>query len=404
MAGLSETGADAAVFGFIGTGHPFHGPLRRLRERIARSPAFAQLQARTAAGQPTSLHAEIKGDYRADGWAIGRFYYSIQYPEPERPGAYYAWSLHQGPNGTVPQAVEFPRDPKLAALDRMWPGAGERVLRYVPLRRVTFLQPADHAGPERIGKLKKPHRCRDGYARLQAVAAAAADAGCTIPRPLGVDAPRGLFYQQKVPGREVGTLLDRANHRVHLAAVGELHGRLGRLPVRNMPRWDRQGVLGNLWQDLDWIGFHLPEHQPLLERLSHRLHRRIAALAPAPAAFCHGDFACSQVLRHDGGWSVVDFDLAGVGDPYQDVAMFLVSLAYDVPLFGRSPELLEAAAGCYLDGYRDAAAQVLDGPTLDWYRACAEIYHLALVLKKDRYCEAACRRALQRLCRLLEVH
>lgn len=406
MGTLTEPPAGRTIFGFIGTDHPFNDRLRPLRDRIAQSTAYAQLQMREAAGLPTSVHAEIKGDIRSGSWALGRFYYSIQFPDASRPGGYYAWSLHAGSSGGTPEAVEFPRDPKLAALDRVWSSAdgGEQVLRYVPLRRVTFLRPKDSNGPERIGKLKKPHRCRDGYTRLQAVAAAATDAGCTVPRPLALDPERGLFYQQKVPGAEVGFLLNRANFREFLAAIGEVHGRLGRLPIHAMPRWDRQGLLGNLWLDLDWIGFHLPEHQPLLARLGHRLHRRMATLAPAPARFCHGDFACSQVLRHDAGWSVVDFDLAGIGDPYQDVAMFLVSLAYDMPLFSGSSNLLEQACACYLAGYREAAPQPLDGSTLEWYRACAEIYHLALMLKKDRHCDAACWRALERLCRLLEIH
>jgi len=405
VAALSESRTVPAAFGFIGAEHPFHDQIGPLREYITRSSAHSRLRARLEAGLPACIHAEIKGDYQADGWTLERCYYSIQYPEPSRPGGYYAWSLHYRRGDAAPRIVEFPCDPKLATLQRLWsavPAGGEQVLRYVPLRRLTFLQPADRSGPARIGKVKKPHRCADGYARLQAVASAG-EAGCSIPRPLGLDLEQGLFYQEKLPGEEAGRLLNWRNYQDYLTGIGEVHARLRRLPTARMERWDRCGVLANVWTDLHWIGFHLPEHQALLERVGHRLHRRMATLTPVEAAFCHGDFACSQVLCHELGWSVVDFDLSGVGDPYQDAAMFLASLAYDVPLFSHRPELLDAAAGYYLCGYREAAP-ALDAATLDWYRACAEIYHLALMLKKDRHCDAACRRAMQRLCRLLEVH
>jgi len=75
------------------------------------------------------------------------------------------------------------------------------------------------------------------------------------------------------------------------------------------------------------------------------------------------------------------------------MAILLASLPYDLPLFqagagADSPadgSLLERAAAAYLRGYAEQAGAPIDALRLAWHRIGAEIYYLALMLKKDRF-------------------
>lgn len=158
--------------------------------------------------------------------------------------------------------------------------------------------------------------------------------------------------------------------------------------------------MADLRRDVAWIGFMLPAYRDAVDEVLRILEAAAPEAIGRSLAVCHGDFVCSQILVADAGWSVTDFDLCHLGDPYRDMALFLASLAYDVPLLahgaagGAGSALVDRAAAAYLAGYARRAGEALDHRRLACHRACAEIYYLALMLKKDRYDAAAFERRL----------
>lgn len=389
-----------SIFGFIEPTHPFYQQICAFAGKIQQSPAYHEYLSRQGKGLETHIHAEVKTKYAEENRYLDRFYYSIQYPDHTLPGGLYAWSLHYSKSDGITKIYEFPNEPKLAHLAGFIHSPVNRdikVLRYVPLRRATFLTPASHEQPSSIGKLKKPNRCKEGYRRLVDIAEIADKTACTTPAPKGLDSLHSVFYQELVPGVETGLIINRENYELYLSEIGKLHAQLHTWPISDDKPWDRDDVMKNIPHDLVDIIFFLPLTTPFLEKIGNWLKQGEKYLKTKPKAFCHGDFACSQILHHAGGWSVVDFDLAGLGDPYQDMAMFLVSLSYDVDFFQEYPEFLPTAYAAYLQGYQDVNEDGMDSDTLNWYLVCAEIYYLNLILKKDRFTGLALERAQFRL-------
>lgn len=391
---------DNSIFGYIQPRHPVHQQVRSFESQIHQNPAYSEYTARQQKGLATEIHAEIKLIGSGDSRHIERFYYSIQFPAPELPGGFYAWSLHYSLHDGITKIYEFPNDPKLFHLASFinCPDNREvKILRYVPLRRVTFLRHESYGKPAVIGKLKKPRRSEEAYRKLVDVAEIANPKVCRTPQPQGLNSNESVFYQQLVPGIETGPILNNENYCLILTEIGKLHGELGKWPISQAKPWDRDGVMKNLWRDLDDIKFFLPETESFLSKVCNWLKQWQRNLAAIPKTFCHGDFACSQILHHDLGWSIVDFDLAGLGDPYQDMAMFLVSLSHDVVLFHTQPELLPKAYTAYLEGHQIATDNMINNETFIGYLICAEIYYLALILKKNRFTTLAFERTLERL-------
>jgi aminoglycoside phosphotransferase (APT) family kinase protein len=96
--------------------------------------------------------------------------------------------------------------------------------------------------------------------------------------------------------------------------------------------------------------------------------------------------------------TVLDFDLAAMGDPCRDVAMLEASLPFDVPYLGRAGAgELARARGAYLAAYEGRAGAALDRDRLAWHRAAAAIHHLAMRIRKGRADRAEAERALDAL-------
>ncbi len=407
------------MFPFIGSGHPFSPHIQRFTRMITSHPAYPQLAERADIGSRTMVQAEIKARRLPDRrWELDRFYWSFQYRDDSAPLPFQALTLVYSARTDEAVWHDFPDEPYLTTLPAFF---GDRtrqegreaasrveVLRYVPLRRLTFRDSTgDQAGGSVIGKFKRRSRLREAYERLSTVALVVGRScsSFSVPAPLGLDEERGLFFQETKPGEAVSTLLDVDSLTALLYGVGALHHDLHRAPATELPRWDVGAFVDHLEADVAWVSFFRPDQAEFLEGLWRLLRAHVPPVDPAHYAFCHGDFVCSHVLKADDRWSVVDFDLAMAADPYLDVAMLLASLPYDVPLLtsdvrasrATEDDLLRRACDAYLRGYRERAGRELDEKRLLWYRLCAELYHLALMFKKDRFCAVAFDRATARV-------
>jgi aminoglycoside phosphotransferase (APT) family kinase protein len=365
---------SATVFPLVGPGHPFERGLEAFRDRLASDPRLS--------GAPGAR--EVKAVRGADGaWSIDRLYCFV--PGPAARG-FGGALLHQRVG--APEVHEFPRDPRLKALSA--PGSpllrDATVLRYVPLRRLTF-RATTPDGRVRIGKFKRLSTLETSYRRLVA-AWRAGRAGATafaVPRPAGVDTARSVFFQEAASGVDASTLVDAATLEAIMTTVGRVHHDLHGLEVAEAPHEDLGALPHELEHDLDWIAFMVGRAGARVARVGERILRRIPDPAGAPRAFCHGDFVTSQLLLDGERVTVTDYDVAAIGDPCREVAMLMASLPFDVPYLATAGDgERKRARDAYLAAYEERAGAAVDPARLAWHRACAAVYHLAMRIRKGR--------------------
>ncbi len=378
------------LFDFVKESHPFHPAVTAFRAQAeARIPMLDRLQ-QPDRSTPT-IHAEIKAIRAQDGgWHLDRFYWSYQATDPAARFGVRAATLTFAAKD--PEAVWqiFPADTYLAHIAgyaaTSTHDARTRLLRYVPLRRATF----DVRHPEHgrvIGKFKRRSRFRDAYRMLELVAAAArhAKASFRVAAPRGIVEAQHLYFQEALAGENVAELIDANSAPRLMSRIGELHHALHRLDGSDLTPISNAVWLRRASDDFAQIGLYFPEAR---ERLAH-LPALLTRLVPSDTGFvlCHGDFVCSQLLLAGDRWSITDFDLACSADPCRDVAMLVASLPYDVPFAAEDPtgQRTDVLAAAYLEGYSAVARQSVDAQRLLWHRIVAEIYYLALMLKKDRF-------------------
>ncbi|MBK9943776.1 MAG: aminoglycoside phosphotransferase family protein [Kouleothrix sp.] len=398
-----------ALFSCIEPGHPFYQQIEAFAAAIERHPRYAELAAMHTQASAASLHAEIKARPAGSGWSLERFYWSFQCHQATPAQSFQALTLVYAANTGQLTWHSFPDDPYLATVAPYLAstaslGVGQvEVLRYVPLRRLTFRLASRTSSAALIGKFMRRSRFRDAYTRLSMVAHGARRAGASfaVATPVAVDDRSCLFFQEALPGQSLPALADAHNLAGLLFQAGALHHELHSLPIADLPDWDASSSIARIEHDCAWITFVRPELSRLLGSALALLKRQVPAIDPTRYTFCHGDFACSQVLVGPAGWAVTDFDLAQRGDRYRELALLLASLPYDLPCLGAATPttaaLLEQASLAYCTGYQEQAGQALDQRRLLWHQLGAEIYYLALMLKKDWFQPPAFERAVERI-------
>jgi aminoglycoside phosphotransferase (APT) family kinase protein len=389
-------------FAYVGAGHPFAPAIGEMRAAIATSPGFAAF-ARLAGSPECEVHADLKAQRtEGGGWSLQRAYWCLQHEDAAgQPVSHMVlWRAGRGL-----RLLDFPDDPWLPTLrdhmeGRRAAGCSIEVLRYVPLRRVTFRE----RGPdgERIGKLKRASKLRSAHDLLAAVheAARATDGEFTVAAATGLDEAACVFYQQQLRGTGLTSGLDAASTGARLRRVGRVHHALHGLVIPGLGEWSLDRYLRTIADDVEWIGLFAPEAQARLRPVLQWLQGRVPE--PGPAVFCHGDFIASQLLLAGDAVAVTDFDAARSGERYQEIGKLLASLRYDLPhlraagLAGAPvEEALRSAEEAYLASYEEAAGAPLDPERLRWFRTCAEIHYLAMTFTKDGGAEDAFARTLE---------
>jgi|SRR5215218_507997 len=380
--------AEVVPFAFAGPGHPLAAALDPLREAIASDPGL----------RPSGAPAEVvRADLRvaaagAGGWAIERLYWSVQRPDPAAPGALRGRLLvvdrRRGRPG-APTVHDFPDDPNLPAAARPGGplvaghgGAPVRVLRYIPLGRITFRTAGAAGQVPVIGKIKAPRSLARAQERLRTVRAAAAGASFAVPAPLGIDAAHGVLFQTLCPGAALAAVAGGRDDEGTLRRLGAVHREIHGLDVA-APAADGDQLRAELRADARWIGLAAPAVADAPARVLAWLEANLRRCAQRERRFCHGDYSPSQVLCAGEAWSVLDFDDAHHGDPYADVAATLVSLEHEFDAADDAdtrPDAGERRGAAYLAGY----GADLDDERLLAHRVAAQVGLLARRLRKDR--------------------
>jgi len=379
------------LFPFLALDHPLRQKLDQFEAGIAdRWPEIGD-------GTPV---ADLKVRSEGGSFLIEAFYWSLQ----RKGGGFFEAHTLSWSSKRPAEWLAFPRDPYLAAVEGYFRLACPRdILRYVPLRRLTFRETLSD-GSERIGKFKRRSRFREGYERLHTIHRLLGGKGTPfrIAAPIRIDEQRCLYFQEALQGKSVGELMTAENGGDLVARAGALHSALHKYSCAGLPLWEPSNTMRAVRRDAGWIEYLMPQLKDSCRESVAILEAHIPP--PGSPALCHGDPDCGQILAHGTDWSLLDFDACHAGDPYRDIAMFVASLDYHVPCLAAlaaSPEavsvpILEHHGARYLEGYFAGAAPP-DPRRLAWHRACAEMYYLALMLKKDRWSPCAFDRRWRRM-------
>jgi hypothetical protein len=372
--------------------------LQRLREEIASDPGLS-------ANDDTVVRAELVPRRTPDGdVSVGRFYWSARCADPAAAMGFTARTLYYDRKVRLSRTYDFPDEPLMdwlvqddGPLRCHGDEAGVQILRYIPLRRVTFLV-RDAAGlPARvIAKSKNEEGLRRATRALVATHQAAVRAGggpLTVPRPVRLDTRRRVLYLEELPGRPLDEVLPQVGLAEGMSRLGSLHRRLQELPVRGLGvRRGTDDWLSAASVAATQVGLLVPS----TARQTQALYDGLLRTAPddGELLFCQGDFSPGQVLCHSSGWSVIDLDDGHYADPLAEVATFCTELPNELKL---PPGRVELARQAYLDAYLRQSGRPLYTDRWQWFLAVAELLHLARRTIKGRTVPGEAQAVLERI-------
>jgi len=378
-------------------------PARPLLERLR--PAVDR-EIERHAGCEVTVHAELRTSRSAGGDVdLARFYWSSQRADPRSPFGFSARTLFCAGPSAETRLHEFPSEPALGWLDAdpgplRHEGRPERVdiLRYIPLRRLTFrLHDGQGLPPRVIAKAKRTsglNRAATAFLAVHLAASRARSAGVPrVPQLVRMEPPRHALYLEELPGRPLGVAirdLDTATAMTHLGAV---HRSLQGLEVRGLTaRRTIADWLEDARTAVAQVGLFVPSAAHRAQGLYDELERT----APGDVAplFCQGDFLPGQIRCHESGWGVIDFDDSRWADPLSEVAAMYVAMPREL---GLSREQADQARRTYLAAYAERAGDPFDEDRWRWFLVALELAEHGKRLMKGRVAPGETHAVLERL-------
>ncbi len=351
------------------------------------------------------VHAELRTSRGQGGEVVlRRFYWSMQRADPASPFGFCARTLFcDSASGDV-RVLDFPSDAVMRWLgDEPGPlrvdGRAEQVeiLRYIPLRRLTFRLHGGPGLPARvIAKVKGTSGLNRAAIAVLAVHLAAGKRrwdGPRVPGLVRMDPPRHVLYLEELPGRPLDVVARDLELGEAMEQLGALHRSLQELDVRGLTA---RRTMGDWLEDarraVDRIATHVPSVLGQAESAYDALRRSVPA--EGTLLFCQGDFLPGQVLCDPTGWSVVDFDDSRYADPLSEVAAMYAAMPRELRL---SPDQAELARSRYLHGYAARAGGPLEEARWTWFMTLLQLVELGKRLAKGRVAAGECHEVLDRL-------
>ena len=219
----------------------------------------------------------------------------------------------------------------------------------------------EQAGAQYVLRLDKP-----GASKLQLnrsnekqVCTAVADAGLA-PEPLYFDPVAGIYLRRYLPGRSwVNSDLDNPGNLERLARLlRELHC-LAPVGAAFRPRTAARRYAAQLGS----------EQSRSILRKAEKLMQQITAGSAGPA-LCHNDLVCQNVLEGE-RLMLIDWEYAGVGDPFFDLAVVVAHHRLD-----------EKSAHGFLNAYLERSASAGEIKHLElqcnFYACLLELWELRI--------------------------
>ena len=358
-----------------------------------------------------AVKAELRAARAADGTAeLRRFYWSTQQPDPRSPWGFSARTLYCDADATQPRLFEFPSEPALCWLGddpgplphRSDPQRVD-VLRYIPLRRLTF-RLHDGAGlPGRvIAKVKRAsglNRAATAFLAVHLAASKRRSEAPTVPQLLRLDPPRHVLYLEELAGVPLNIAIGTLDLTPALQHLGALHRALQELEVGGITA---RRTIGDWLQTARAAATQIGLFVPSSAGRAEEVYAELVRTAPADERllFCQGDFLPGQILCHPTGWSVIDFDDSRYADPLSDVAAMYAALPREL---GLPAEQAERARRTYLQAYASRAGDRFDEARWHWFLVLLQLAELGKRLMKGRVASGETQTVLERLSRRDDV-
>lgn len=344
-------------------------------------------------GVKPTIHTELRADRLPNGDVeFRRFYWSAQHADPLSPLGFGGRMVYRDAKmAPEPQTFVFPSEPAMPWLDDddgplRTDGNAARieVLRYIPLRRLTF-RLHDGAGlpPRVIAKVKRTGGLNRASTAFQAVHEAAdrsPSSTITVPRLLRLDTKRHVAYLEHLPGEPLNVALGQLDLTSAMEQLGDLHRELQELEVRGLPK--RVGTADWL-QDAHHAATQIGLFVPSAARHAESVYAELARSAPEDGRmlYCQGDFLPGQILCDPSGWSVIDLDDSRYADPLSEVAAMYAAMPRELAL---PPAQTELARSTYLEAYARRAGEPIDLGRWNWFQVLLEFRELGKRVIKGR--------------------
>ena len=354
-----------------------------LRAVIADDPALRA---------PGEVRAELLPRRLPTGEVVTRrFYWSARRTDPTLPLGFTARTLHTDAKQSGHRIHDFPDEPVMrwlvdpdGPLLSHGPRARVEVLRYIPLRRLTF-RLHDGAGLRSpvIAKTKRASsliRAARVMVATQRSVDRATDLGFVVPQPVGLDIGRRLLYLEELPGRALSDVWEQLDEISAMRRLGHVQRELHELQVSGTATRTVADWLSAARVAADQVALLAPSTAEQLADLVAEL----GAGRPrdGETAFCQGDFVPSQILCGSSRWAVLDLDDGHYADPQAEVTALYAALPRELSVpEGRRAESLRDA---YLEGYLRRAGIDVDPARWRWFLTVATLRYLARRLVKGR--------------------
>jgi streptomycin 6-kinase len=329
----------------------------------------------------------LRACFRIGPESGGRLVSARMFPAAVAPGQFLSARDAAVQQGADPRSVlfdketstvfwVFPQDRKLLGLRRLTsPPAGLRSVfgapwtqselkAYTPEKAAT-VRCADASGATvGFAKVQSGDDGRRGVALLRAVRRGVTDrGGLHLPDAIGYLPDQHLALFTPAPGRRLHQL-DRVDYPDAMAALGAALSVLHAQPIHGFAPLtrldpDRLVAAGSL------VRAARPDLGPVTEGLVGELLR--TAPPPGPNVLLHGDLHPKNVLVHDQGVSLVDFDEACAGPAAAELGGLLARLWCPRPRDTIDPDTARTAAEALLAGYQRGPSRT----DLLWYAAAA---------------------------------
>ncbi len=293
----------------------------------------------------------------------------------------------------------FPTDPKVRALARLVGGGGRcrrllasalpdhphlhrttpELLRYRPERRAVF-----RLGPAARGSVVLKLARKAGFARAShAQRVLQSSEQLQLPRHVGGSERHRMLAFDWIEGRELrDSLRAESPDLADIASVGAALAGLHAQVAQGLPERSTASSVERMRRTAALIGLLAPEHASRANRLADEVTRTLE-MAPTVRASIHGDFYDNQVILTRDGIALLDLDEAALGNPLDDLGLFVAHLLRDVLLGDLSPVVAAAARAALIEGYGQATGIV----STESLRAHVALAYLGLgpsVFRKSR--------------------
>jgi len=146
-----------------------------------------------------------------------------------------------------------------------------------------------------------------------------------VPMPIAYIPEKRLLIMEAVPGQPLEKLLAGSDQQA-IERAAEALARLHEIRSLDLPVRDSQSAMSDLESTAEMIRAVAPESIDSVTSTLHKIKTGLLQVADASTTFVHGDFYYGQVLVHEEGAFIIDYDRSYLGDPLADLGNFCAHL------------------------------------------------------------------------------